>query len=364
MGLDARGVLNRDDALLGRLVGKGLLPHQVADRVDPLVRRALVLVHLDLPVLLGLDPGVGELQRLGVGGPPAGDAEVVHLGLPIAVLHLDRALAGLDALHLGAGRDRDVLLLESALDHPRDVLVLGGEDLVQHLDQDHLGAEASIGGGDLGAGGARPDHCDPLRLLGERPGAPGVDHALAEFDARDRHRHRACGEHHRARFIGLVADLDVAVGCQRALALDHLDLVLVPEHLHPARQRFRDLGASSAERLPIEAGALYLDAELGAMERMLVELRGVEHGLRWDAGVVEAASAGLVLLDHGGPLAELGGADRGDIAAGATSDHDHVVGIGHPLDSITPPKASPAAPRPASRTAGRLRLPGRAREPT
>ena len=126
MGLSAGGVLNGNHALLGRLVRERLLPDQVADRVDLLVRRALVLVDLDLPVLVGLDPGVPELQRLGVGCAPAGDAEIVHLGFGIAVLHLHRALAGLDALHLGAGRDLDVLLLEGALDHLRDVLVLGG----------------------------------------------------------------------------------------------------------------------------------------------------------------------------------------------------------------------------------------------
>ena len=78
-----------------------------------------------------------------------------------------------------------------------------------------------------------------------------------------------------------------------------------------------------------------LDAQLGALLRDLGEdLGGVQHRLGRDAGVVEAAAAGLVALDDGGLLAELGGADRGDVAAGAAADHDHVVDRPSAFDSI------------------------------
>ena len=184
-----------------------------------------------MPFSLELDPGRLQPEPLDVGAAAAGDAEVVDLGALAPVGELDRALAGLDVLDRAAGGDRDVLLLEGPLDHPRHVLVLGRQDLVEHLDQQHLGAEAAVGGGDLAARGAGADDGDLLRLLGQRPGAPGVEHPVAELDPGDRPRDRAGGEDHAAGLVDLVADLDVAVGRERAVALDQLDLVLVPEHL-------------------------------------------------------------------------------------------------------------------------------------
>jgi hypothetical protein len=154
----------------------------------------------------------------------------------------------------------DVLLFESPLDDPRHVLVLGRKDLVEHLDQQHLGAEAPVGGGDLAARGAGADHGDLLRLLGQRPGAPGVEDAAAELDPGDRQGDRAGGEHHRSRLVDLPADLDVGLGGERPLALDRRHLVLVPEHLHAVRQRFGDGGAALAQRVPVDRGVLHLQA--------------------------------------------------------------------------------------------------------
>src|SRR5262249_61154223 len=59
----------------------------------------------------------------------------------------------------------------------------------------------------------------------------------------------------------------------------------------------------------------------------------MEDGLRRDAGVVQAAPSGLVLLDDGCLLPELPGAYGGDVTARAASDHDHVV-VSHRADSI------------------------------
>ena len=284
---------------------------------------------LTLPFSASSTPASARPRPSTSASAAAGDAEVVDLGALVAVGELDRALAGLDVLDRGAGGDRDVLLLEGALDDPGHVLVLGGEDLVEHLDQQHLGAEAPVGGGDLAAGGAGADDGDLLRLLGQRPGAPGVDDAAAELDPGDRQRRRAGGEHDRARLVDLVADLDVALGVERALALDQRDLVLVPEHLDAAGERLRDGGAALAQRLPVDRDVLGDDAELGAVAGLVVDLGRAQHRLGRDAGVVEAAPARLVALDDRGLLAELGGADRGHVAARAPADHDHIVRISH-----------------------------------
>ena len=84
-----------------------------------------------------------------------------------------------------------------------------------------------------------------------------------------------------------------------------------------------------AETLPkstVAAGDL--DAELVGVVDLGQDVGDAQHGLGRDAGVVEAATADLVLLDHGGLHAELGGADRGDVAARPGADHDAVVRSG------------------------------------
>src|ERR1044072_481485 len=97
------GVLDRDHALLGGLVGERLGVDQVADRVDLRVRGAAVLVDFDLAVLLQLDARLGEAQALDVGAAAAGDAEVVDLGGLAAVGEAYRAAPGLDVLDPGPG---------------------------------------------------------------------------------------------------------------------------------------------------------------------------------------------------------------------------------------------------------------------
>ena len=68
---------------------------------------------------------------------------------------------------------------------------------------------------------------------------------------------------------------------------------------------------------------------------LLVEVRGHDPGLGGDAAPVEAGAAQLVLLDHGGPEAELCGADRADVAArtGADDDHLELLSVSHGIPS-------------------------------
>ena len=77
----------------------------------------------------------------------------------------------------------------------------------------------------------------------------------------------------------------------------------------------------------------HLDAELGerAVGRRVIIFRRVEHRLGRDAADVEAGAAQrLAALGAGGLEAELRGADRGDIAAGAGADHQDVeVEVSH-----------------------------------
>ena len=84
-------------------------------------------------------------------------------------------------------------------------------------------------------------------------------------------------------------------------------------------------------------GAGHGDAVIGeAVERVLVLLGGFEQRLRRDAADVEAGSAERPLagrvrpfLDAGGLQAELGGADRGDVAGRTGADDDDVERLCH-----------------------------------
>jgi hypothetical protein len=200
------------------------------------------------------------------------------------------------------------------------------EILIEHLDQQHLDAEAAVGRGDLRAGGAGADDCDLLRHLLQRPGGPGVEHAVAELDARDRQRHRAGRQEDvLGRVFGL-ADDDGAGVLDGRLALDQVDLVVLEESGNAAAEALADLLATRLHGIPVDADALDLDPELGRrVGGLVVDLGGVEDRLRRHAGVVEAAPTRVVLLGHRRLQPELGRPHRGDVAAGSGADHDDVV---------------------------------------
>ena len=59
--------------------------------------------------------------------------------------------------HLGAGQDLDPLLFELLARKGRNLGILGGKNLRQHLDHRHLGAEGAVERGELDADRARAD---------------------------------------------------------------------------------------------------------------------------------------------------------------------------------------------------------------
>ncbi len=93
-----------------------------------------------------------------------------------------------------------------------------------------------------------------------------------------------------------------------------------------ARERLDDLRAARLHRGVVDLDARDRQAEVAGLADLAEQVRRAQHGLGGDARVVEAASADLVALDHGGLLAELGGADRGHVPAWTRADHDAVVG--------------------------------------
>ena len=149
--LQAGGVLDGDDALVGGLVGEGGAGHEVADRVDLVGRRAQAAVDLDQAVVGELDAGRLEAERLDVRPAARGDDEVVGLAALLAVLEGDGAVAGDDVGHERLRVHLHALLGETAAGHLGDVGVLGGQHAVERLEQHHLRAEARVGRRDLRA---------------------------------------------------------------------------------------------------------------------------------------------------------------------------------------------------------------------
>ena len=254
MGLQAGGVLDGDDALVGRLVRERRAVHEVADRPDAVGRGAHALVDLDHAALADLHAGLVEAEPLDVGRAAGGDAQVVEALRAVAPVELDRVLA--DAFTFStarAGHDLHVLLAELGRDDLRDLGVLERQDLVEHLDQDHLGPEAAERGGDLGARGAGADHREPRGLLVQQPHARRVEHAALEAGAGDRQRHRARS---RARPSPprprCPSTATLALAGQRRRALEHVDLVLLHQPGDAAGERLHDLVAVLAGARDVE----------------------------------------------------------------------------------------------------------------
>src|SRR4051812_43456908 len=323
----ARGVLDGDDALVGGLVRERRAGDEIADRIDAVAARLQRAVDLDEAVVLALDAGVVQPEALDVGAAPGRDDEPVDLGALATVGELHARVARLDVLDRGAGDDLDALLLEAALGDLGDLGVLARQHAVDHLQEVDLGAEAHVGRGDLGPGRAGADDRQRARHLLERPRLLGADDAPAEVRAGDALRHRPGREDHALRRLVLVvADADVAVAGESAGALEHLDLVLLEQPCHAARQGLDDLRAALHDGGVVDLRVAHLQAEVAGVADLLQHVGGAQDRLGRDARVVEAAAADPVLLHDRDLHPELGGADGGNVAAPARADDDAVEG--------------------------------------
>ena len=112
---------------------------------------------------------------------------------------------------------------------------------------------------------------------------------------------------------------------KRALALDPLDPVRLEERRDAARHLLDDAALPRGSRLEVELRGADDHAELReGVLRLVDRVRGLHPRLRRDAAHAQARAAELrLLLDADGLRAELRGADRGGVPAGApTQDGD------------------------------------------
>src|SRR5690606_23230707 len=141
-----------------------------------------------------------------------------------------------------------------------------------------------------------------------------------------------------------VVDLDTAGLASLAgrddlrVADDVVDLVLLEEELDALVQLARDVARAADDLVPLDLDALEVESpEVGLLD-LLEELGVGEEGLARDAPPVEADAAEPGALDAGDLHAQLGGADRADVAGGPAADDDQVVvlagGVSHARSSF------------------------------
>ena len=141
---EERAFLDRDDALLHRLVSQRGPGDDVPDGIDTGHAGAQRPVDLDQAPLGELDTGGLESQRVNVGTAAGGDDDVVGLTGLLAVLEADRALGGDDVPDEHTRVHVDALLLETTLGDPGDVSILGRQHPVEGLEQLDLGTQTHI----------------------------------------------------------------------------------------------------------------------------------------------------------------------------------------------------------------------------
>ncbi len=244
-------------------------------------------------------------------------------------------------MHLRIGHHLHTHLLVSAGELLGHVGVLDGHKAILHLDDRDLGAHVVVHIGKLDADGACAHDDELVRPVGLHHGlAVGDDLFAVQRKRRDLAGARAGRDDDVLALDGLgLADifavhvggglhLDLAAAQQRRLAHVDGDLVLLHQEADATIHLVGHAARALDDRPPVGRGR---DAR--GREPVVLDVRhhardfgAFEQGFGRDAADVEADAAELVFLDDGHREAELVGADRGLVAAGARADDDDVVG--------------------------------------
>src|SRR5439155_331892 len=138
----------------------------VANGVDVRDSRAAVLVGGDPVPPVELDADLLEAEALDERPAPDRDEHQVGIdGLAVAEIDAQPVAGLLDLRALLLEVERDAALAELLRELGCRVVVLGRDQLRQHLDDRHLGAEAAEDRGELAADDAAAEHDEPARHL-------------------------------------------------------------------------------------------------------------------------------------------------------------------------------------------------------
>src|ERR1051326_2450036 len=327
---EALHVLDREDALGRGDVGERGGRDDVADRVDPRLARAHVLIDLH-EAALDLDLRLLQAAVLRHGAAAGRGEDELRLDRLLLAFRFDdglhAVLADLARHHLRVGEDVDALLLEDARELLRHFFVLDREEERHDLDDRHLRAEAREDRGELAADRARADDEHRLRHVLQFEDVVGVDDALAVgLDVRQVLRHGAHGQDDVLGLVLLPLDVDGVAVDDRGETLQALDFVLAEEELDAFDVGVDDALLARLHGAEVELRVADGDAELFRLLDLVPDVGVLEEGLGRNAAAEETGAADVrVLLDDGHFHAELPGADARDVAARSAADDDEVV---------------------------------------
>src|SRR5207248_6282630 len=140
--------------------------------------------------------------------------------------------------------------------------------------------------------------------------------ALHPRSGRDQHRF--------LRLVPVVPDLHLAAGLEHAGAFHDRDLVLLHQELDALRVLVAHFAGTLHRDAVVGFDGPRFDAELFLVTQEPRDICGVEQRLGGNAADVDAYPAELLLLDHRGAHAQLGGPDGGDVAGRPPAQDDYV----------------------------------------
>ena len=326
----------------------------VADRIDVRHGRAAMLVGGDALPLVELHADLLQAEPLDERTASHGDQHQVRLHrLTVTVVDGELRAVVLDLRALLAELQRDAAPPELLRKLLRRVRVLLRDQRLEHLDDRHLGAETAEDRGELAADDAAAEDDEPPRdlLLRQEPGRVDAPRRVEPFDRRA--KWKRAGRDDR----GLEGDVFSAFDRQRvripegAGALHPVDAVRLEEPGDARRHLLDDARLPRVRRGEVERCASDLHAELReALLGLAQRVRGLHPRLRGDAPDAEARAAELGLhFDTRDLRAELGGADRCGVAAGAApEDGDVNVHFSSPGSSVQSMLTTPGGRSPRS----------------
>ncbi len=264
-------------------------------------------------------------------------AAVGQLCFGVNTLH-----AGVRAREPGTSEGRDPLLTKRFLELGRDSFILDRYESRQQLDDGDVAPEATEDGRELHADSATPQDGYRLRHLAQVNRFIACDDAAAvDLDPGRTPRGRAGGDNNLLPGVECLEvtfeHLHATAAGQASRASDPVDPVLLEEKLDAFGQTADDAVFPRVDLAHIDSHARRSrprapdgDAPFLGVSNDFECMGVLEERLRRDAPPDETgASERLLLLDNSHGEAQLGSSDRGHVAAGAGTDHDDVVIIGH-----------------------------------
>ena len=234
-------------------------PDDVTRGVDSLDGGLVAVVGLDVAA-------IGESEHQGPSGQERLDADghQRHVGLDGLLDTLGIGNRDADGVCGGAGLDGlvaeqevDALLGKGFLQGDGNLRVLDGEEVRQHLDDGHLGAEGVEEVGELHTDRSGADDHDGLGLLGKNKRFLGADDGLAVEGQTGQGAGDAAGGHEdvlgRVRLLGTVGgfDDDLASLVDAGFPAEEIDLVLLEKEIESAGSLLGNVSGALDDFIPV-----------------------------------------------------------------------------------------------------------------